>query len=66
MYYIGEISYYSNNPKRIIIELWDDKPYSYSAQAKKKIMEIKRKCKNSHLEIIDDKEYDIAGSQHWE
>lgn len=66
MYYIGEISHDPNGVRKPIIELWDDHSYSNLSQAKTKIEEIKVKYRRDGLEVIDDRIYDVAGSQHWE
>jgi hypothetical protein len=60
MYYIGEISYEPNAPGGVLIELWDGGSYRYPIQAKRKIEEIEKEYGNCHLQIIDDKKYDMG------
>ena len=69
MYYVGEISEkdFSINGGQLI-ELWDGVPYTHPIQAKRKIDQINKKSNDQwlHLQIIDDKKYDVFRSQGWE
>ena len=66
MYYIGEILLENLDIHgRPIIELWNDMTYSLK-EAKEKIKEIKKEYVRTGLEIISDKEYNVAASQGWE
>jgi len=63
MYYIGEVLHGDLDIHgRPIIELWNDMTYSLQ-EAKEKIKEIESMCGKTDLEIINDKEYNVAASQ---
>jgi hypothetical protein len=63
MYYIGELS--KGNRHEILVELWNDTPYTSFSQARQKIKEIEKDIGKSNLEPIDERDYDIPYSQRW-
>ena len=66
MYYIGEVLLNDLDINgKPLIEPWDGVGYSLF-EAKKELASISKKHNITSLEIINDKEYDVAFSQGWE